>query len=161
VAAEAEGVRDADLDLLVPRLIWDVVEVTGRIRRRLVDRRRQAAPLQSEDREDRLDHARRALPNGMTLLVVPNHQVPFVSVGLHLKSGAWCEAKPGACAMAMISSKRAPTPSMWTGTITLVLGVILRARSAGSILSVQSTSVTTAVAPQSKMASTVATNVWL
>ena len=57
MAAEAERVRDADLDLLLPRLVRDVVEVARRIGRRLVDRRRQDPALEREDREDRLDRA--------------------------------------------------------------------------------------------------------
>ena len=57
VAAEPERVRDADLDLLVPRLVRDVVEVALRIGRVLVDRRREDAALEREDRERRFDRA--------------------------------------------------------------------------------------------------------
>jgi predicted Zn-dependent peptidase len=35
------------------------------------------------------------------VLVVPNHEVPFVSIQLGLLSGAWTESKPGTAAMTM------------------------------------------------------------
>ncbi len=41
------------------------------------------------------------LDNGIKIMVVSNHEVPFVSVRLGLKSGAWTEEKPGTCSMAM------------------------------------------------------------
>src|SRR5262249_19799369 len=41
------------------------------------------------------------LANGLKLIVVPNDEVPFVSVQLGFSSGAWSEAKPGVAAMAM------------------------------------------------------------
>ena len=46
-------------------------------------------------------YSRRALHNGLKVLVVPNHEVPFVSVQLGLWAGAWTESKPGTAAMAM------------------------------------------------------------
>jgi zinc protease len=49
----------------------------------------------------RLDHSRRQLPNGLKVLVVRNHEVPFVSVQLRLLAGSWAELKPGAASMAM------------------------------------------------------------
>lgn len=49
----------------------------------------------------RLDHTRHRLPNGLKVLVVPNHEVPFVSVQLRLLAGSWAESKPGAASMAM------------------------------------------------------------
>jgi zinc protease len=42
-----------------------------------------------------------ALGNGMKVLVVSNHEVPFVGVNLGFLSGAWTEKKPGICSMAM------------------------------------------------------------
>jgi zinc protease len=41
------------------------------------------------------------LPNGLKLIVVPNHEVPFVSVQLGLMSGAWTEEKPGVASMTL------------------------------------------------------------
>jgi zinc protease len=41
------------------------------------------------------------LPNGLKLVVVPNHEVPFVSVQLGLTSGAWTEEKPGVASMTL------------------------------------------------------------
>jgi zinc protease len=43
----------------------------------------------------------RTLDNGLKVMVVANHETPFVSVQLHLRGGAWTEVKPGAAAMAM------------------------------------------------------------
>ncbi len=47
------------------------------------------------------EYKTQTLPNGLKVLVVPNHEVPFVSVQLGLLSGAWTEDKPGTAAMAM------------------------------------------------------------
>ncbi len=41
------------------------------------------------------------LEKGLKVLVVPNHEVPFVSVQLGLLSGVWTENKPGTAAMTM------------------------------------------------------------
>ncbi len=41
------------------------------------------------------------LANGLTVMVVENNEVPFVSVTLGLLSGAWTEKKPGTASMAM------------------------------------------------------------
>ncbi|MHC4069467.1 MAG: M16 family metallopeptidase [Planctomycetota bacterium] len=41
------------------------------------------------------------LQNGLKVLVVPNHEVPFVTVQLGLLSGAWTEDKTGSASMAM------------------------------------------------------------
>ncbi len=46
-------------------------------------------------------YSSRKLPNGLKVLVVPNHEVPFISVRLGLLSGAWTETKPGTAAMTM------------------------------------------------------------
>src|SRR5207245_2569488 len=56
-AAEAEGVRQRDLDVLLARLVRHVVEVAVRIRRFVVDRRRQDAVVQCEHGRDRLHAA--------------------------------------------------------------------------------------------------------
>ncbi len=45
-------------------------------------------------------YAERALDNGLRILVVENHEVPFVSVQLGLHAGAWTETKPGTASMA-------------------------------------------------------------
>ena len=34
-------------------------------------------------------------------MIVPNHEVPFVSATLGLPAGAWTDAKPGTCSMAL------------------------------------------------------------
>ena len=44
---------------------------------------------------------RSVLPNGLKVLVVPNKEVPFVSVSLGILNGGWTEAKPGAASMAL------------------------------------------------------------
>ncbi len=41
------------------------------------------------------------LENGLKVLVVPNHEVPFVSIQMGLLSGAWTENKPGTASMTM------------------------------------------------------------
>jgi len=41
------------------------------------------------------------LENGLKVLVVPNHEVPFASIQLGLLSGGWTESKPGTAAMTM------------------------------------------------------------
>jgi len=43
----------------------------------------------------------RILDNNLKVMVVPNHEVPFVSFTLGMKSGAWTEQKPGTCSMAL------------------------------------------------------------
>jgi zinc protease len=40
------------------------------------------------------------LANGLKVMVVPNHEVPFVSVMLGLPFGSWCEEKPAAASTA-------------------------------------------------------------
>ncbi len=47
------------------------------------------------------DYERHGLSNGLKILVVPNHEVPFVSIRLGLLAGAWTESKPGTASMAM------------------------------------------------------------
>ncbi len=46
-------------------------------------------------------YSSRQLENGLKMFVVPNHEVPFISVQLGLLSGAWTETKPGTAAMTM------------------------------------------------------------
>ena len=41
------------------------------------------------------------LDNGLKVMVVPNHEVPFVSIKLGLLNGSWTEDKPGTASMAM------------------------------------------------------------
>jgi zinc protease len=48
-----------------------------------------------------LDYERARLPNGLNVLVVSNHEVPFVSVNLGLVNGAWTENKPGTATMTL------------------------------------------------------------
>jgi zinc protease len=47
------------------------------------------------------EYSSRMLENGLKVLVVPNHEVPFVSVQLGFLGGAWTEDKPGTAAMTM------------------------------------------------------------
>ncbi len=47
------------------------------------------------------EYSEATLDNGMKVLVVCNHEVPFVSVNLGLLSGVWTETKPGTCSMVM------------------------------------------------------------
>jgi zinc protease len=46
-------------------------------------------------------YSSKKLENGLKVLVVPNHEVPFVSIQLGLLSGAWTESKPGTASMTM------------------------------------------------------------
>jgi zinc protease len=46
-------------------------------------------------------YSSKKLENGLKVLVVPNREVPFVSIQLGLLSGAWTENKPGTAAMTM------------------------------------------------------------
>ncbi|MBN1391721.1 MAG: insulinase family protein [Sedimentisphaerales bacterium] len=46
-------------------------------------------------------YSSKKLEDGLKVLVVPNHEVPFVSIQLGLLSGAWTESKPGTASMAM------------------------------------------------------------
>lgn len=48
-----------------------------------------------------LDYEQAKLSNGIQVLVIPNHEVPFVSVMLGLANGAWTETKPGTAGMTM------------------------------------------------------------
>jgi zinc protease len=48
-----------------------------------------------------LDYERALLPNGLNVLIVSNHEVPFVSVNLGLVNGAWTEDKPGTATMTL------------------------------------------------------------
>jgi len=41
------------------------------------------------------------LSNGLKVMVVPNNEVPFVSIQLGLLAGAWAEEKPGAASMTL------------------------------------------------------------
>lgn len=41
------------------------------------------------------------LANGLTVMVVPNKEVPFVTVQLGIKYGAWTDEMPGTCSMTM------------------------------------------------------------
>ena len=48
-----------------------------------------------------LKYSETTLDNGLKVMVVPNHEVPFVSVTLGLLNGAWTENKSGTASMAM------------------------------------------------------------
>jgi zinc protease len=49
----------------------------------------------------RIKHTSGILPNHLKVIVIPNHEVPFVSFQLGLLSGAWAETMPGSAAMTM------------------------------------------------------------
>ena len=60
------------------------------------------APMnEKEETSFDLDYKQAKLSNGMTVMVVSNHEVPFVSVKLGLTNGAWTETKPGTAAMTL------------------------------------------------------------
>lgn len=40
------------------------------------------------------------LPNGLRIVVVPNHEIPYATATLGILNGAWTESKPGTAAMA-------------------------------------------------------------
>ncbi len=46
-------------------------------------------------------YSSKKLKNGLKVLVVPNHEVPFVSIQLGFLYGAWTESKPGTASMTM------------------------------------------------------------
>lgn len=46
------------------------------------------------------EYSQHQLDNGLKVMVVKNHEIPFVSVMLGLPYGAWCEDKPAAASMA-------------------------------------------------------------
>ncbi|MHC4772406.1 MAG: M16 family metallopeptidase [Planctomycetota bacterium] len=48
-----------------------------------------------------LDYKRARLMNGLNILVVENHEVPFISVMLGMTHGAWTDTKPGTASMAL------------------------------------------------------------
>ena len=56
-----------------------------------------AAPLDVDPPP--LAHTTHTLDNGLTVMIVPNHEVPFVSASLGLLAGAWTDAKPGTASM--------------------------------------------------------------
>ncbi len=58
-----------------------------------------AAPLAVEPPP--LVHTTHTLDNGLKVLIVPNHEVPFVGATLGLLSGAWTETKPGTVSMTL------------------------------------------------------------
>jgi zinc protease len=46
-------------------------------------------------------HETRTLKNGLKVVVVENHEVPFVTMMLGLRLGAWTESKPGCASMTL------------------------------------------------------------
>ncbi len=46
-------------------------------------------------------HTTHTLKNGLKVIVVPNHEVPYVTVQLGLLAGAWTEPKPGVASMTL------------------------------------------------------------
>lgn len=61
-----------------------------------------AAPLRvGSHPKPEFEFSEHTLPGGLKVIVVPNHEVPFVSVQLGLLAGAWSEDKPGVASMAL------------------------------------------------------------
>jgi zinc protease len=48
-----------------------------------------------------IPHTRHVLANGLRVLVVPNHEVPYLTIELGLQAGAWTEPKPGVASMTL------------------------------------------------------------
>ncbi|MDH4201583.1 MAG: insulinase family protein [Phycisphaerae bacterium] len=62
----------------------------------------ETAPLTKESEASfDLKYEQAKLSNGLQVLVIPNHEVPFVSVTLGLTNGAWTDTKPGTAAMTL------------------------------------------------------------
>ncbi len=49
----------------------------------------------------RSQHSSHTLANGLKVIVVPNHEVPLVTIQLGLFAGSWAETKPGTASMAL------------------------------------------------------------
>lgn len=62
---------------------------------------RQAPVADKGINEFDFDYAEDKLDNGLTVLTVSNHEVPFVSVMVGLTNGAWTESKPATASMAL------------------------------------------------------------
>jgi len=56
------------------------------------------APLTTE--APVIEHHKVTLDNGLSVVVVPNHEVPFVTMKLGVLHGAWTESQPGVASMA-------------------------------------------------------------
>lgn len=55
------------------------------------------------------DYTETRLDNQLKVIVVPNHEVPFVSISLGLTNGAWTDAKPGTASMTLQMLTRGTT----------------------------------------------------
>lgn len=51
--------------------------------------------------EPQKKYDQKVLPNGLKVMVVPNKEVPFVSISLGILNGGWTETKPGTANMAL------------------------------------------------------------
>lgn len=61
-----------------------------------------AAPISPPVKaETDFDYSTHTLSNGLEVIIVPNHEQPFVDVTLGLKAGAWTEDKPGTASMTL------------------------------------------------------------
>ena len=61
----------------------------------------QAPFADAQPAEAELDYSEHELSNGLKVVVLPNHEVPFVSIQLGLLAGAWTETKPGTASMTL------------------------------------------------------------
>ncbi len=68
---------------------------------RPADYPKQAPLAENNDARFMFDYSEEKLENGLTVLVVSNHEVPFVSVMLGLSNGSWTETKPGTAFMTL------------------------------------------------------------
>ena len=61
----------------------------------------QAPVAELKDYKVSSEYKTEKLPNGLKIMVVENHEVPYVTVQLGLQGGAWTESKPGTAAMTL------------------------------------------------------------
>jgi zinc protease len=94
IAKEEEGVITAEPEKVSPKPGRDGLE-------RRSDWPKEAPFAKISAAKITPKYSSKKLENGLKVLVVPNHEVPFVSIQLGLLSGAWTESKPGTAAMTM------------------------------------------------------------
>ncbi|MEK6674454.1 MAG: pitrilysin family protein [Planctomycetota bacterium] len=52
------------------------------------------------DRVPTVSFEEKTLPTGLKIVVIPNHEVPYVTISLGILNGAWTETKPGTASLA-------------------------------------------------------------
>jgi zinc protease len=93
-AKEEEGIITAEPEKVSPKPGRDGLERRGDWPKEAPFAKVSAAKITPK-------YSSKKLENGLKVLVVPNREVPFVSIQLGLLSGAWTESKPGTAAMTM------------------------------------------------------------